>query len=54
MTLTAFITRHPALTYFALTFAISWGSDLLVIGGPGSSPGTPKQLARQPLRRQLA
>jgi hypothetical protein len=31
----AFIVRHPVLTYFALTFAISWGGVLLVIGGPG-------------------
>ena len=39
-----FIKRHPVLTYFALTFAISWGGVLLVIGGPGGIPGTPEQL----------
>ena len=31
----ALITRHPVPVYFALTFAISWGGVLLVIGGPG-------------------
>ena len=29
----AFISRHPVATYFALTFTISWGGVLLVIGG---------------------
>jgi membrane protease YdiL (CAAX protease family) len=31
----AFIKRYPLLTYFALTFAISWGDILIVAGGPG-------------------
>ena len=43
-TIKAFIKNHPALTYFALTFAISWGCVLLVIGGPSGIPGTPEQL----------
>ena len=34
----AVIKRHPLLTYFVLTFAISWGGILLVIGGPGAIP----------------
>jgi membrane protease YdiL (CAAX protease family) len=38
-TITAFIKRHPVLTYFALTFAISWGCVLMVIG-PGGILGT--------------
>jgi membrane protease YdiL (CAAX protease family) len=42
-TITAFINRHPVLTYYALTFALSWGGVLLVIGGPGGIPATPQQ-----------
>jgi membrane protease YdiL (CAAX protease family) len=40
----AFIKKHPVLTYYALTFAISWGGILLVIGGPGEIPGNTKQI----------
>lgn len=43
-TIKAFIKRHPVLTYFVLTFAISWGGVLLVIGGPGAIP-TPSEQA---------
>jgi hypothetical protein len=32
MTNKTFIRRHPLLTYFALTFAISWGGVLPVTG----------------------
>ena len=39
-TMKTFIARHPVLTYFALTFAISWGGGLLVIGGSGGMRGT--------------
>ena len=39
----AFIERHPLLSYFALTFAISWGGFVLVVG-PGGVPGTGSQL----------
>jgi membrane protease YdiL (CAAX protease family) len=42
----AFIKRHPVLTYYVLTFAISWGGFLLVIGGPGAIPGTSEQVER--------
>jgi uncharacterized protein len=38
----AFIERHPLLSYFALTFAISWGGFVLVVG-PGGFPGTGSQ-----------
>src|SRR5918994_6847954 len=39
-TIKAFIKSHPLLSYFALTFAISWGGMLLVIavGGSGGVP----------------
>jgi membrane protease YdiL (CAAX protease family) len=42
MASTSFITRHPVLTYFALTFAISWGGFVFVVG-PGGFPGTGSQ-----------
>ncbi len=35
-----FIKRHPVVTYYILTFAISWGGALLIIGGPRSIPAT--------------
>ena len=38
----AFIKRHPVPTYFALTFAISWGGFVLAVG-PGGFPGTDEQ-----------
>jgi membrane protease YdiL (CAAX protease family) len=38
-TIKAFIKKHPVLTYFTLTFAISWGGILMVIG-PGGILGT--------------
>jgi membrane protease YdiL (CAAX protease family) len=42
MASTSFITRHPVLTFFALTFAISWGGFVLVVG-PGGFPGSGSQ-----------
>jgi uncharacterized protein len=41
-TITAFIKRHSVLSYFALTFAISWGGFVLAVG-PGGFPGTNEQ-----------
>ncbi len=38
----AFISRHPVLIYYVLTFAISWGGMLLVVG-PRGFPGTPDE-----------
>jgi len=39
------VQRHPLIAYFALTFAVSWGGVLLVIG-PGGFPGTPEAFER--------
>lgn len=36
----AFVTRHQAPVYFAVTFAISWGAALAAIGGSGGMRGT--------------
>jgi membrane protease YdiL (CAAX protease family) len=41
-TIKAFVTKHSAPAYFALTFTISWGG-LLVVVGHGGFPGTPEQ-----------
>lgn len=46
MGILVYIRRHPLLTYYALTFAVSWGGLLLVVGGPGGLPGTPEQFAK--------
>ena len=42
-----FIKKHPVPTYYVLTFLISWGGILLVIGGPGEIPGTKEQVEMQ-------
>ena len=42
-TIKALVARHPVATYFALTFAISWGGVLLVIGGPSGTRGIKAQ-----------
>ena len=33
-----FVMRHPTVTYFGLTFLISWGGILMVLG-PGAFTG---------------
>ena len=43
-TVTDFVRRRSVLAYFALTFAISWGGILLLIGGPSAIP-TPSEEA---------
>jgi membrane protease YdiL (CAAX protease family) len=53
-TIRAFIKQHPVLSYFALTFAISWGGILLIIGGPGAFPGASEQVERLFLYVMLA
>lgn len=42
-----FTESRPVLTYFVLTFAISWGGLLLVSGGPGGFPSTKEQFEKQ-------
>lgn len=34
-TIKSFIKKHPVLTYFVLTFAISWGAILILVGPEG-------------------
>lgn len=44
-TINAFIKRHPVLTYYALTFAISWGG-VCILGAPHGMPTTSEQAAK--------
>lgn len=46
MTIKAFIKRHPLLTFNALTFTISWGWILILVG-PGGFPVKAEQFERQ-------
>lgn len=39
----AFIQKHAVLSFHMLVFAISWGSILLVIGGPNAIPSPNEQ-----------
>jgi membrane protease YdiL (CAAX protease family) len=39
------VMRHPVVTYFVLTFLISWGG-ILVLVAPGGIPGKPEDVAR--------
>ena len=41
----AMVRAHPVLTYYVVTFAISWGGVLLVVG-PGGAPTDKETLAR--------
>jgi membrane protease YdiL (CAAX protease family) len=43
MSISSFVKRNPILTYFALTFAISWGGILLVMVRTGGIPATKEQ-----------
>jgi membrane protease YdiL (CAAX protease family) len=45
-TIKAFIKRNPVLTYFIITFVISWGAVLIMIGYKGM-PTTKEQLDAQ-------
>jgi hypothetical protein len=52
-TIKALIKRHPLLSYFALTFAITWGGFVLAVG-PGGIPATKEQFTTIPLGAILA
>jgi membrane protease YdiL (CAAX protease family) len=39
----AFLRRHPVSAYFGLTFTISWGGVLMVVGGPAGMTGVKAQ-----------
>src|SRR6266536_1788034 len=45
-TIATLVRRHPVVAYYILTFAISWGGILLVVGGPAGIPGTQAQIDR--------
>lgn len=45
MSILAFFKRHLLLTFYALTFAISWGGILMVVG-PEGIPGTREEFGR--------
>jgi uncharacterized protein len=53
-TIKAFLKRHPLLSYFALTFAITWGLFVLAVGGPGGIPATKEEFTTLPLGAILA
>ncbi len=45
MNIASFIKRHPVLSYFVLTFVISWGG-VLILGGPSGMPATSEKFAK--------
>lgn len=49
-----FLTRHSVFSYYALTFCISFGGILLIVGGPGGVPGTAEQAEKLLLPVMLA
>ena len=49
-----FIKSHPLLSYFVLTFVITWGLFVLAVGGPGGIPATKEQFTTLPLLAILA
>jgi uncharacterized protein len=53
-TIKAFLKSHPLLSYFALTFAITWGLFVLAVGGPGGIPATKEEFTTLPLGAILA
>jgi hypothetical protein len=45
-TINDFVKYHPVLSFFALVFAIGWGSILILAGGPGDIPTNEEQFER--------
>jgi membrane protease YdiL (CAAX protease family) len=52
-TIKAFLKSHPLLSYFALTFAITWGVFVVAVG-PGGIPATKEEFTTMPLGAILA
>jgi membrane protease YdiL (CAAX protease family) len=53
-TIRAFIKSHPLLSYFALTFAITWSLFVFAVGGPGGIPATNEEFTTLPLLAIMA
>lgn len=47
-TIKAFVKSYPLLSYFALTFAITWGLFVLAVG-PGGIPASKEEFTTMPL-----
>jgi membrane protease YdiL (CAAX protease family) len=54
ITIKALIKSHPLLSYFALTFAITWSLFVFAVGGPGGIPATKEEFTTLPLLAILA
>jgi membrane protease YdiL (CAAX protease family) len=50
----AFLKSHPLLSYFVLTFAITWSLFVIAVGGPGGIPATKEEFTTLPLLAILA
>ena len=50
----AFLKSRPLSSYFALTFAITWGLFILAVGGPGGIPASKEEFTTLPLLAILA
>jgi uncharacterized protein len=53
-TIKAFLKSHPLISYFALTFAITWSLFVFAVGGPGGIPATKEEFTTLPLLAILA
>lgn len=53
-TITDMIKKHPVLTYYIVTFAISWGGILLAVGGLSNIPAAGEPSAMRALLALLA